>query len=299
MVTYTDQALGGNFDPGVPPGLPTTITVISITLNDVDNDGFIRADGSDQVNGSNVVNVWVDDSVTIDGVTHIGTTFYTADGGRYFTPNDGSVLSPGIATATTFVNTSTQMPVGDLGPPCFVSGTRIETPDGDIRVEDLKIGDMVTTKDHGPQEIRWIGQRSVAGRGEFAPILFKAGAIGNSRDLRVSPQHRMLLQDWRAELFFGEDEVLCAASKLLNDTSILKAPCDKVEYIHLMFDNHEVIYAEGAPTESFLIGDYLSGEESLLMDEIKAAFPTVSKVLPQLSAARPIARGFEMAAMAA
>lgn len=299
MVTYTDQALGGNFDPGNPGGLPTTATVISITLNDADNDGFIRADGSDQVNGSNVTNVWVDDTVTIGGVTHIGTTFYTADGARYFTPNDGSVLVAGSITAVSYVVNSTQMPVGDLGPPCFTSGTMITTPSGEIRVEDLKLGDLVTTKDHGPQEIRWIGRRRVAGRGEFAPILFKAGAIGNSRDLRVSPQHRMLLQDWRAEIFFGEDEVLCAATKLLNDSTILKSPCDTVEYIHVMFDNHEVIYAEGAPTESFLIGDYLCAEESDLMAEIKSVFPEVSEVLPQLIAARPVARGFEMTAMAA
>lgn len=298
MVTYTDQALGGNFDPGNPPGLPSTVTVISISLNDVDNDGFIRADGSDQVNGSNVTNVWVDDTVTIDGTTHVGTTFYTADGARYFTPNDDSVLLPGTATAVTFVTNSTQMPVGDLGPPCFTTGTLIETPDGEACVEDLEIGDLVTTKDNGPQVIRWIGHRSVVGRGEFAPILFKAGAIGNTRDLRVSPQHRMLLQDWRAELFFGEDEVLCAANKLLNDSTILKAPCDRVEYIHIMFDNHEVIYAEGAPTESFLIGEYLCGEASGLMDEIKAIFPEVTQISPDQVAARPIARGYEMAALA-
>lgn len=299
MVTYTDQALGGNFDPGNPPGLPSTVTVISISLNDADNDGFIRADGSDQVNGSNVTNVWVNDSVTIDGTTHVGTTFYTADSARYFTPNDDSVLLPGTATAVTFVTNSTQMPVGDLGPPCFTTGTLIETPDGETSVEDLEIGDLVTTKDNGPQVIRWIGHRSVVGRGEFAPILFKAGAIGNTRDLRVSPQHRMLLQDWRAELFFGEDEVLCAANKLLNDSTILKAPCDRVEYIHIMFDNHEVIYAEGAPTESFLIGEYLCGEASGLMDEIKAVFPEVTQISPDQAAARPIARGYEMAALAA
>jgi len=298
MVIYTDQALGGNFDPGNAPGLPAPVTVISISLNDVDNDGFIRADGSDQVNGSDVTRVWVDDTVTIDGTTHVGTTFYTADGARYFTPNDGSVLSPGTATATTFVNTSTQMPVGTLGPPCFTSGTRIETPDGAVRIEDLGIGDLVTTKDHGPQVIRWIGRRKVTGHGDFAPILFKAGAIGNTTDLRVSPQHRMLLQDWRAELFFGEDEVLVAANKLLNDCTIIKDPCDVVEYIHLMFDNHEVIYAEGAPTESFLIGEYLCGENSDLMAEITAVFPEIATLAAQISAAKPVAHGYEMAAIA-
>ncbi|MCF6317002.1 MAG: Hint domain-containing protein [Marinosulfonomonas sp.] len=299
MVTYTDQALGGNFDPGAPPGLPTVVTVISITLNDVDNDGFIRADGSDQVNGSNVTNVWVNDTVTIDGTTHTGTTFYTADGSRYFTPDDGSVLLPGTATSVTFVTSSTQFPVSDLGPPCFTAGTMIETPDGEVRVEDLEIGDLVTTKDHGPQPIRWIGSRKVAGRGEFAPILFKAGAIGNTRDLRVSPQHRMLLQDWRAELFFGEDEVLCVANKLRNDSTILKAPCDEVEYIHLMFDAHEVIYAEGAPSESLLVGEYLCGDGTALLSELQILFPEIQDDPAKFTAAKRVARTYEMQAFVA
>lgn len=299
MVTYTDQSLAGNFDPGNPGGLPTSVIKISITLNDADNDGFIRADGSDQVNGSNVTRVWVDDTVTIDGTTHVGTTFYTADGSRYFTPNDGSTLADGTATATTFVTNSTQMPVGDLGPPCFTAGTMILTPDGEVQIEDLEIGDLVMTKDHGAQPVRWLGKRVVAGRGEFAPILFKAGAIGNTRDLKVSPQHRMLLQDWRAELFFGEDEVLCAANKLLNDKTILKAPCDTIEYIHLMFDSHEVIYAEGAPTESFLAGEYLCGEGSALLAEIQTLFPEFNDVPAEHIAVRRVARGFETVAMAA
>lgn len=299
MATYTDQALGGNFDPGAPPGLPSVVTVISITLNDADNDGFIRADGSDQVNGSNVNRVWVDDTVTIDGTTYTGTTFYTDDGSRYFTPNDGSVLSSGTATAVTYVTNSTQMPVGDLGPPCFTTGTHIKTPCGNVRIEDLEIGDLVTTKDNGPQPIRWIGKRKISGRGEFAPILFKAGAIGNTHDLRVSPQHRMLLQGWRAELFFGENEVLCAANMLLNDSTILKDPCEQVEYIHLMFDQHEVIYAEGALTESFLVGEYLCGDGSALEAEIKALFGGFSNAPVQHIAAKRVVRGYEMTALAA
>lgn len=307
MAIYTDQAFGGNFDPGNPGGLPTSVTVISITLNDADNDNLIESNGSDQVNGSNVVNVWVNDTVTMTvviggastSVTYTGTTFYTADGSRYFTPNDNSVLLDGTVTSVTYVSTSTEFPVGDLGPPCFTAGTYIETPDGEVQIQDLEVGDLVNTKDHGPQPIRWIGRRVVAGRGEFAPILFKAGAIGNTRDLRVSPQHRMLLQDWRAELFFGEDEVLCAANKLLNDTNILKAPCESVEYIHLMFDQHEVIYAEGAPTESFLVGEYLCGEGSELLNEIRSLFPEFNDAPAHHIAARRVARGFEMTAIAA
>lgn len=298
MPIYNDQALGGNFDPGSPPGLPTAVTVISITLNDADGDGFISPNGTDQVNGSDVTRVWVGDTVTIDGVQITGVTFYTADGSRYFTPNDGSVLSPGTANSVTYVTNSTQMPVGDLGPPCFTSGTMIATLDGDVPVEDLQIGDMVLTKDRGAQPVRWIGQRAVSGQGDFAPILIKAGALGNDRDLRVSPQHRMLLADWRAELFCGEGEVFCAANKLLNDSTIRRAPCDQVEYFHLMFDHHEVIFAEGAPSESFLVGEYLCGDNSALLNELQALFPDIENSASHNTPARYIVRGYEGLALA-
>lgn len=293
MPIYNDQALGANFDPGVPPGLPTAVTVISIALNDADGDGFFSANGVDQVNGSNIASVWVGDTVTIDGVVITGVTFYTDDGSRYFTPNDGSVLIAGTATAVTFVNTSTQMPVTDLIPPCFTSGTLIATPDGEIAVEELRVGDLVLTKDNGVQILRWIGQHEVTGQGDFAPILIKTGALGNRRDLRVSPQHRMLLTDWRAELFCGESEVLCAANRLVNDSTITRDPCDEVEYFHLMFDRHEVIFAEGAPSESFLVGEYLCGDNSALMGELRELFPGIENSISHKTPARHIVRGFE------
>ncbi len=298
MPIYNDQALAGNFDPGNPPALPAAVTVISITMNDADNDGSLSANGLDQINGSNITSVWVGDTVTIDGTLITGVTFYTADGSRYFTPNDGTVLAPGTATATTFVTTSTQVPVGDLGPPCFAAGTRIATPEGLVAVECLEIGDPVLTKDNGARPVRWVGQRKVIGQGVFAPILIKAGALGNDRDLRVSPQHRMLLTGWQAELFCGEDEVLCAAVKLVNDSTIIRAPCDEVQYFHLMFDTHEVIFAEGAASESFLVGEYLCGDNTALLNELQELFPGIENSTNHRTPARPIARGFEAQALA-
>lgn len=293
MTIYTDQTIAGNFDPGAPPSLPTTISVVTLTLDDADNDGFIRADGSDQVNGSNVVNVWVGDTVTINGSAITGVTFYTADGSAYFTPNDGSVLPDGgSATATTYVTTSTQFDVGDLGPPCFVAGTRIRVPGGETPVEDLRPGDLVETLDHGPRPVRWRGERLVAGQGALAPVRIAPGALGNARELRVSPQHRMLISGWRAELYLGETEVLCPALNLCNGDTIHRAPCDRVRYVHIMFDRHEVIFAEGAPSESFLYGEYLCRKGSAVQREIAALFPELAAAPPPF-AARPVPRGFE------
>ncbi|WP_101066241.1 Hint domain-containing protein [Roseovarius salinarum] len=299
MPTYTDQTIGGDFDPGYPPPLPTTINVETITLNDADGDGFISPNGSDQVNGSDVVAVYDGDTVTIDGNTITGTTFYTADGGRYFTPTDGSVLPDGgTATDTTFVWSSTQFDVNDLGPPCFVAGTRIAVPGGTKRVEELAIGDLVETMDRGPQPIRWIGRRTVCGDRDLAPVRIPAGAVGNARALLVSPQHRMLLSDWRAQLYAGEDAVLCPAIALVDGGRAERAPCDLVTYVHFMFDRHEVVFAEGAPTESFHLGDYLSGDHTALRREILTVFPELDASPAATRAARPSLRRFEGALVA-
>jgi hypothetical protein len=160
---------------------------------------------------------------------------------------------------------------------CFTAGTAIATPSGERLIETLVPGDLVLTADHGAQAVRWIGNRRVAGQGRFAPVLIREGALGNSRDLRVSPQHRMLLSGWRAELLFGASEVLAAACHLINDASIRRAPCAQVRYFHLMFDQHEIITAEGCASESFFPGvAALGGLEAETRSEILALFPELA-----------------------
>lgn len=137
-------------------------------------------------------------------------------------------------------------------PPCFVRGTRILTPHGEVRVEDLTEGDLVVTADNGALPVRWIGSSRTQASGQFAPVRIRKGALGNNRDLLVSPQHRMLLSGWRCELLFGESEVLVPAKHLVNDHSIRPEPFPgTVDYFHILLDGHQIIYAEGCPTESF------------------------------------------------
>ena len=157
---------------------------------------------------------------------------------------------------------------------CFARGARLAADHGEVAVEDLRVGDLVQTLDHGLQPVRWIGSRKVKGEGRPAPILIKKGALGNDRDLRVFPQHRMLLEGWRTELMFGEDQVLAAATHLVNDSTILRDVCDEVEYFHILFDRHEIVFANGAPSESFLPGP--EGMDSLAdaaREEILTLFP--------------------------
>ena len=157
---------------------------------------------------------------------------------------------------------------------CFTRGTMIETSEGEIAIENLSAGTKIFTRDNGFQHLRWIGTKTVAARGKMAPILFKEGAIGNRRPLLVSPQHRMLISGPRAELLFGEPEVLVAAKMLVNEEDIIVCEGGKVEYYHMLFDNHEIVLANGTLSESFhpgLEGFGALSEET--REEILALFP--------------------------
>ncbi|WP_170469181.1 Hint domain-containing protein [Ruegeria arenilitoris] len=163
---------------------------------------------------------------------------------------------------------------GDTGPPCFTAGTLVDTADGSRRVESLKPGDLVLTQDDGPCPIRWVGGRTVAGRGRFAPVRIHAGAFGAERDIFVSPQHRLLVSGWQAELLFGEAEILVAAKSLINDATITSAPCDIVHYVHLFFDRHQLVSTSGLISESFFPGDQaLSSLDHAAADELFSLFP--------------------------
>ncbi|MFZ1479455.1 MAG: Hint domain-containing protein [Paracoccaceae bacterium] len=160
--------------------------------------------------------------------------------------------------------------------PCFVAGTLIRTPQGDVPIETLAPGDMVLTLDDGPQPLRWIGSRVVQARGGLAPICIRAGTFGDHGKLLVSPQHRILLRDSLAELMFGEAEVLVAAKDLVNDRSVRRVTGGDVEYIHLLFDRHQIVMSEGLATESFHPGPQTMGdfpEETL--EELTALFPAL------------------------
>lgn len=138
---------------------------------------------------------------------------------------------------------------------CFCRGTRILTSRGEIPIEDLQAGDKAVTVDHGLQSIRWVGFSTVVAQGgDLAPILFEAGALGNTGPLRVSPQHRMIVSGPVSEMLFGESEVLVPAKSLINDRTIRRDPGDRVDYFHMLFDRHEIVWAEGARSESFFPG---------------------------------------------
>ncbi|PRY85843.1 Hint domain-containing protein [Donghicola tyrosinivorans] len=138
---------------------------------------------------------------------------------------------------------------------CFCKGTLIETSKGQRPIETLTTDDHVLTIDHGFQQIRWIGHKRCEAKGKLAPVHFATGTIGNTRPLKLSPQHRVMLEGWQVELVSDDAQALTPAINFVDDTDIRQIEGGTVDYYHLMLDRHEIIFAEGAPAESFHPGD--------------------------------------------
>lgn len=159
---------------------------------------------------------------------------------------------------------------------CFTKGTAIRTPSGDRPIERLVAGDLVLTLDAGPQAIRWIGRKTLRASGAFAPVRFSKGTLGNYHDLLVSPFHRILLGGMQARAHADQTEVLAPARNLVNIYGADVAYGGMVTYIHLLFDQHQVVIANGAKAESFYPDDAALG---FVEDQARAnlfdAFPTL------------------------
>lgn len=181
---------------------------------------------------------------------------------------------------------------------CYAKGTLIETPEGPRFIETLKIGDMVTTLDNGSQPIRWIGGRPTSGMGLNAPVHIAAGALGNIRPLTVSQNHRMVVRGSTAELHFGQNEVLVAAKHLVNGTTVTLRPRSTITYFHFLCDDHEIVFAEGCPSESLFPGaqtfNVLDKDER---DEIFDLMPHLASLQNGAPLSRYALRDFEAKAI--
>lgn len=180
---------------------------------------------------------------------------------------------------------------------CFAAGTLLDTPWGARAVEDIMIGDLVETRDNGAAPLRWIGSTTVPAQGDLAPIVITAGTLDNDADLIVSPQHAILLTGWRAELLFGQEEVLVRAVDLLNHDGVYRKTGGSVTYYHLLFDAHELLCSSGQWSESLYPGDMtLQTVNTRARDEILGLFPDLESYGPK---AAPCLRAYEATLLAA
>ena len=242
----------------------------------------------------------------INGVAVTAGQSVTLSSGEVVTLNaDGtlSITTDGDAETVNFTygvsSTSGHTDVGMVTVnvvPCFVAGTLIATPDGLRPVESLAPGDLVETQDAGAQPLRWVGRREVAAEGLFAPIRFAEGAFGAVRPLLLSPQHRVLVRDPVAELLFGDSEVLVAAKDLVDGQRVTVRQGGTVEYVHILFDCHHIVFAEGIASESFLPGPMVLGSmEAAVQSEICALLPEIDPETGEgySPAARRMLRSYE------
>jgi hypothetical protein len=143
--------------------------------------------------------------------------------------------------------------LNDVSVPCYCRGTLIATERGERPVEEIATGDRILTIEGAYRPVKWVGRRSyqgrfVRGRKDILPICFKAGALGDDlpkRDLFVSPLHAMYLEG-----------VLITAGALVNEVNVVRTvDIDMIDYFHIELESHNVIFAEGAASETFIDDD--------------------------------------------
>ena len=187
------------------------------------------------------------------------------------------------------------------GAPCFAADTLIDTARGPVAAGDLVAGDMVRTRDAGFQPVRWIGARhlseaELAAAPHLQPIRIRAGALGAgtpTTDLVVSPQHRVLVRSAIAQKMFAAPEVLIAAKQLLQIKGIdIATDLDAVTYIHFLFDAHQIVFSNGAETESLHTGaEALKSVGPAARAEIFAIFPELRDSAGERHGARALPPG--------
>lgn len=170
---------------------------------------------------------------------------------------------------------TSQVRLSDVICVSFATGTRVTLPGGRQQpIDTLKVGDLVLTRDNDAQPIRWLGKATLRASGCFAPIVISAGTLGNSGDLVVSPQHRIFIYQRSQRRLSGTAEVLVQAKHLVDDDRVWRREGGFVDYYSLVFDAHEIIFAEGITCESLMVTDdtvrLLPPE---LADELQSLFP--------------------------
>jgi len=274
--------------------LPLDILAHSVSTN---GSGDLVVQGSSTPAIIDAGMISFDGGVTFQSYTYLGQGNYRGNGQSGEFIQVGSQIY-GYATddpTGPLQNGNWKIKISDLDPnmpPCFVRGTSIRTPDGEVAIEELGVEDLVTTASGRQAPILWSGYRRVAPsqmkrNPALRPVRINQDVLGNELPLSVSQQHRLLIGGFRAELWFGESELLVPAKAFLACDGVSLAPDHReVFFHHLLLDAHEVIFANGVASESLHLGDQV--DEQILQDleERSPGYLVKAKLLP---VAKPIA----------
>lgn len=184
----------------------------------------------------------------------------------------GGSLTFSGANASSFTTDNT-------GVVCFAAGTMILTDRGEVPVERLRAGDLVQTMDNGLQPVamlvsRRLGAVELARRPELKPIELKPGALGGDRRLIVSPQHAMLVAHGGTEMLVRARQL----SRMKGGAVRVMHGCKQVTYVHLIFDAHQIVFANERASESFFPGPRAL---AALAPEARQEFDALFLNLPQ------------------
>jgi autotransporter passenger strand-loop-strand repeat protein len=242
-----------------------TATVESGGLQNVQNGGFAQqttiSGGLQAVSGGIVLS----DSVSSGGIVNV-TNFGQFEAGTVYT---GGTVNLHSATFTGPPSSQTHVSAGGTlnaapsvtltnvifasgatsGVLCFAAGAHIQSERGLVAVEDLAVGDVVSARFAGTAPIVWIGERTIDCRRHARPegvwpVRVRAGAFGQGvpfRDVMLSPDHAV---------FVGE--VLVPVRELVDGGMIVQERVDSVTYYHVELAQHDVLFADGLPAESYL-----------------------------------------------
>ena len=283
-------------------GLSLAVTGISGEIDGQAITGMVGAGGSSQQIGNDLYDNAIflnpgsgQGGENIAGIDYSGLEFQTATGDYNLYDNNGTLQMLDVNG-----NVVENLTLGSTNAPCFCAGTLIGTDRGEVAVEMLRAGDLITAADGSAQAVRWIGHRVVATR--FAdpvkamPIRLKAGALGETvprQDLLISPCHALLVDGW-----------LIQAGALVNGHSIVReaAMPDLFTYYHVELADHALILANGAAAETFVDNADRMGFDN--WREHQALFGTTVEMIempiPRVKSARqvPAATRTRLAALA-
>ena len=147
---------------------------------------------------------------------------------------------------------------------CFAAEARIRTAEGSVQAGDLQAGDAIITLDHGAQPILWVTRREVSQAElrddpNLAPICIAPNTFGMGlpeAPLHLSPQHRVLVRSTISQRMFGDAEVLVAIKHMQDYPGVgISTELPSVTYIHFAMARHEIVFANGLPSETLFPGE--------------------------------------------
>lgn len=208
---------------------------------------------------------YVGDSLTIDAchtvMTPDGslaellllTVWGDARPARYFLPLADMVPNRDYMLVSSETESAPQR-FADIACVSFIAGTHVTLSTGAQKlVEELVEGDRVLTRDHGVQPILWVGHQTMRAMGALAPIRITQGTMSVANDLVLMPNHRLFIWQRSDEIGAGRSEVMIKASNLVNGDTVLQEEGGFFDTYNILFDRHQIIYAEGVAVESLMV----------------------------------------------